>query len=157
MTIRSAAIQARAPIMHIIMFKGSVMVRFMSVVFALMLLVSACDTPARTAQFWRPIADPNIRLNITDAQVKLEYDLSQCQCGIFPRTVPQSAQSTFDLDKQRLNQTAVVAQEAAGECVKKPSLIVGECMRSRGWEVTNCSGRMPVAGGGAVCAGYQPE
>jgi hypothetical protein len=124
--------------------------------FAVMLLLAACESP-NIAQFWRPIADPNIHMNMEDAQIKLEYDLSQCNCGIYPRTVPRSVMAAIDMDRQRLNQTGVTTDEVRGQCVQKPSLIVGECMRSRGWEVTNCSGRMPVAGGGAVCAGYAVE
>lgn len=124
--------------------------------FAVVLLLAACESP-NIAQFWRPIAEPNLHMTLEDAQVKLEYDLSQCNCGIFPKTVPQSVMAAIDMDRQRLNQTAVTKDEVEGQCVQKPSLVVGECMRSRGWEVTNCSGRMPVAGGGAVCAGYQPQ
>jgi len=124
--------------------------------FAVVLLLVACESP-NIAQFWRPIAEPNLHMNLEDAQVKLEYDLSQCNCGIFPKTIPQSVMAAIDMDRQRLNQTAVIKDEVAGQCVQKPSLVVGECMRSRGWEITNCSGRMPVAGGGAVCAGYAPQ
>lgn len=124
--------------------------------FAVVLLLVACESP-NIAQFWRPIAEPNLHMNLEDAQVKLEYDLSQCNCGIFPKTIPQSVMAAIDMDRQRLNQTAVTMDEVAGQCVQKPSLVVGECMRSRGWEITNCSGRMPVAGGGAVCAGYAPQ
>ena len=131
------------------------MTRFASL-FAVVLLLSACDTP-NIAQFWRPISEPNVGMNLEDAQVKLEYDLSQCNCGIFPKTVPQSVAEAIDRDRQRLNQTANVTDEVEGQCVRKPSMIVGECMRTRGWEITNCSGRMPVAGGAAVCAGYQPQ
>ncbi len=123
---------------------------------AVVVLLVACDNP-NIAQFWRPIAEPNLHMNLEDAQVKLEYDLSQCNCGIFPRTVPQSVMENIDRDRQRLNQTAVTKDEVAGQCLQKPSLVVGECMRSRGWEVTNCSGRMPVAGGSAICAGFQPQ
>lgn len=124
--------------------------------FAVVLLLAACESP-NIAQFWRPISAPNINMNLEDAQIKLEYDLSQCNCGIYPRTVPRSVAAAIDLDRQRLNQTGVTTDEVRGQCVQRPSLVVGECMRSRGWEVTNCSGRMPVAGGGAVCAGYTTE
>ena len=124
--------------------------------FALVLLLAACESP-NVAQFWRPIAEPNLHLALEDAQVKLEYDLSQCHCGVFPRTYPHSVTEAIDRDRQRLLQTGAAMDDVGGQCVKRPSLVVGECMRSRGWEVTNCSGRMPVAGGGADCAGYQPE
>ncbi len=124
--------------------------------FAVVLLLVACESP-NIAQFWRPIAEPNLHMNLEDSQVKLEYDLSQCNCGIYPKTIPQSVMAAIDMDRQRLNQTAVTKDEVEGQCVQRPSLVVGECMRSRGWEITNCSGRMPVAGGGAVCAGYAPQ
>jgi hypothetical protein len=58
----------------------------------------------------------------------------------------------FEPSQQRLIETGVRGTEYQGECIEQPSLIVAECMRGRGWEVTNCSGRMPIAGGAAVCA-----
>lgn len=107
------------------------------------------------AEFWRPISEPNIQMPLEKGQVKLDFDLSQCRCGIFPSNVTQSEQIEFQADKQRLAQTAVtVTSEDHGDCMQRPSLVVTECMRSRGWEITKCSGRMPLAGGGALCAGY---
>lgn len=122
--------------------------------FATVFLLAACSQDI--AQFWRPISEPNISMNLDDAQMKLNYDLSQCNCGIFPVTVPRSLQPKLDVSQQRLNETAVVNDEVEGQCVRQPSLVVAECMRGRGWETTNCSGRMPVAGGASVCAGYAP-
>jgi hypothetical protein len=134
----------------------SLVVRIMKIrwsLLALCLMLAACaDSP--TAQFWRPIAEPNLLMNLADAQAKLDYDLSQCGCGIFPKNVPHSLADKFDQDRLRLNQTSVTREEHRGQCLEQPSLLVSECMRARGWEVTKCSGRMPVAGGGAVCAGY---
>ena len=90
------------------------------------------------------------------AQVKLNFDLSQCRCGIYPTNVPTDQLAEFQPDKQRLVETSVTRTAAkdgdVGSCMQRPSLVVAECMRGRGWEVTNCSGRMPVAGGGAMCA-----
>ncbi len=121
-----------------------------------MLLLTACAEPLIVAQFWRPVSEPNITLALDNAQTKLEYDLSQCHCGIFPRNVPHSLQGSLDQDKQRLNETSAPNDDVAGQCLRSPSKEVGECMRARGWENTNCSGRMPTAGGAAVCAGYAP-
>lgn len=125
-------------------------------IFAVMLLLTACAETQTIAQFWRPISEPNITMPLDNAQTKLEYDISQCHCGIFPRNVPRSLQGSLDQDKQRLNETSVVGDDYAGECIRSPSKEVGECMRARGWETTNCSGRMPTAGGASVCAGYAP-
>ncbi len=60
----------------------------------------------------------------------------------------------FEPDKERYAETSVTrtAKEKDGECIQRPSLVVSECMRARGWEVTKCSGRMPLASGGALCA-----
>jgi hypothetical protein len=119
------------------------------------LSLAACNTSGRSiAEFWRPISEPNIMLPLEKAQVKLEYDLSQCSCGIFPRNVPQGVMAEFQPDQQRMIETSATGVEEGGQCLTAPSLVVAECMRSRGWEVTKCSGRMPVAGGGAVCAAY---
>ncbi|MEJ0061759.1 MAG: hypothetical protein WDO70_00775 [Alphaproteobacteria bacterium] len=129
---------------------------FLVPVCAAVLLLAACESH-NIAQFWRPISQPNIMMPLDQAQIKLEYDLSQCSCGIYPRNIPRSVQSQIDLDKQRLNETGVsTSVEVRGECIRKPSLVVAECMRGRGWETTNCSGRVSVSGGAAVCATYEP-
>jgi hypothetical protein len=121
------------------------------------LALSLCACTDRVAEFWRPISEPNILLPLERAQVKLTFDLSQCQCGIFPTNTPQSDLIAFDPDKQRLTETGITITNKPGEdehsCVQRPSLVVAECMRARGWEVTKCTGRMPIAGGGAICAG----
>lgn len=123
------------------------------IVMTAFLALTACQ-PRNVAEFWRPISEPNIQLPLDRAQLKLDYDLSQCNCGIFPRNIPLPLQAQFDADKQRLVETGVTAVETQGQCMRQPSLIVAECMRARGWEVTRCSGRMPTAGAGAVCAQY---
>ncbi len=124
------------------------------VALAALVTLAACG-PTHIAEFWRPISEPNLQMPLEKGQVKLDFDLSQCRCGIFPSNVTQSEQIEFQADKQRLAQTAVtVTSEDHGDCIQRPSLVVAECMRTRGWEITKCSGRMPLAGGGALCAGY---
>ena len=118
--------------------------------------ITACG-PSQIAEFWRPISEPNIQMSLEKAQTKLDFDLSQCRCGIFPTNTVRNDAINFQPDKQRLAQTSVTNTTATNDskdCMQRPSLVVSECMRSRGWEVTNCSGRMPLAGGGALCAGY---
>ncbi len=116
------------------------------------LSIAACST--KVAEFWRPISEPNILLPIDKGQAKLNFDLSQCRCGIFPTNTPQNDQVAFQPDKQRLVQTGVTSTaNDDGKCMQRPSLVVSECMRARGWEVTKCSGRMPLASGGSLCAG----
>ncbi|MDD5585727.1 MAG: hypothetical protein PHY92_02080 [Alphaproteobacteria bacterium] len=115
-------------------------------------LLVACSS--QIAEFWRPISEPNLLMSPQKAQSKLDFDLSQCKCGIFPENVPPSDQIAFQPDKQRFAETSVtVTENRSGDCIMRPSLVVAECMRARGWEVTKCSGRMPLAGGGALCAG----
>jgi hypothetical protein len=61
----------------------------------------------------------------------------------------------FQADKQRLAQTSVtVMPDEEGTCAQKPALVVTECMRSRGWEPTSCSGRTSLPSGGSLCAPY---
>lgn len=114
--------------------------------------LAACG-PTRVAEFWRPISEPNLQLQLDDAQRKLDFDMSQCRCAVYPTNVPQPDLIQFQPDKQRYAQTGVtITGEDNGDCIQRPSLVVGECMRARGWEVTQCSGRMPLAGGAALCA-----
>jgi hypothetical protein len=81
--------------------------------------------------------------------------LSQCRCGIYPTTVSHTNLVEFQPDKQRLAETSVtITPDDKGQCIEQPSLVVSECMRQRGWEVTNCSGRMPLPGGGSLCTAY---
>ena len=124
------------------------------IAFSALALV-ACSEDTNIAEFWRPISEPNIMLPLDRAQNKLDYDLSQCRCGIYPTNIPQSQITSFAPDQQRLSETSItVTPDEDGNCMQRPSLVVRECMRSRGWEVTNCSGRMPLAGGGSLCAAY---
>jgi hypothetical protein len=129
--------------------------RFLAGFAAVALLACTVACTHQIAEFWRPVSEPNILLSQEKAQVKLNYDLSQCKCGIFPTNTPTNEQAFYDPDKQRLIETGVTitSKEEGGDCVQRPSLVVAECMRSRGWEITKCSGRMPIAGGGALCAG----
>lgn len=119
------------------------------------LALAACGSHSNVAEFWRPISEPNLLLPLDKAQSKLDFDLSQCRCGIYPTNVPQPDLNSFEPDKERLAETSVtVTPDDKGECMQRPSLVVSECMRDRGWEVTNCSGRMPLPGGGSLCAAY---
>jgi hypothetical protein len=130
--------------------------------FSLVLALSACLPVIPSfnvmgvrpiAEFWRPISEPNILLPPQRAQQKLMFDLSQCNCGIFPRNVEQPDLIAFQPDRQRYAETSIT-RTADGDysCIQRPSLVVSECMRVRGWEPTVCSGRMPLASGGSTCA-----
>jgi hypothetical protein len=113
----------------------------------------ACGGPI--AEFWRPISEPNLLLPLNKGQTKLDFDLSQCRCGIYPTNVTHQEIVEFQPDKQRLAETGVViTPDEDGDCQVKPSLIVTECMRQRGWEPTNCAGRLPFPGGGSLCTSY---
>lgn len=116
-----------------------------------LLALAACSS--RPMEFWRPISEPNLLLPFERAQSKLEFDLSQCGCGIYPSNVPQPDLIAFQPEKQRMIETGVtITGDDKGDCMQRPSLVVSECMRARGWEVTRCSGRMPIAAGGSMCA-----
>lgn len=115
----------------------------------------ACTGSDQIAQFWRPISEPNLLMPLDKAQTKLTFDLNQCKCGVYPDNITHSDIIQFQPDKQRLAETGeVVTPNDDGQCMVQPSLVVSECMRARGWEETNCSGRMPLPGGGSLCAGY---
>ena len=116
----------------------------------ILIALAACG---RVAEFWRPISEPNTRLPLDKAQMKLDFDLSQCQCGIYPTNVPQRDLVNFQPDQQRYAETSITRTlKGSDTCTQQPSLVVAECMRARGWETTQCSGRMPLAAGGALCA-----
>jgi hypothetical protein len=120
-----------------------------------LLVLTACNGDMRVAEFWRPVSEPNVQMPLDKLQPKLDFDLSQCHCGIFPTNVTRTDIVAFQPDQQRLAQTSVtVTSDGNGQCMQQPSLVVSECMRSRGWEKTNCSGRMPMAGGASLCAAY---
>ena len=134
-----------------------------SLSLACTILIVACSsiTPSLssssspTTQFWRPISAPNVLMQSDKLQQKLDFDLSQCHCGIFPANTAHDDAVKFQADKQRLAQTSVtVMPDEEGTCAQKPALVVTECMRSRGWEPTNCSGRTPLPSGGSLCAPY---
>ena len=134
--------------------------------FCLLLLVVACSTTTseHISEFWRPISEPNLLMPLDQAQKKLDFDLSQCHCGIFPMNMTHADAVSFQPDQEQLAATAITVTPTPdedgnpGQCMQQPSLVVSECMRSRGWEVTNCSGRMPLPGGGSLCTSYtQPD
>ncbi len=121
-------------------------------------LVAACSSssapsPIAVSQFWRPISEPNILLQSEALQNKLDFDLSQCHCGIYPVNATRDESVRFQEDKQRLAQTGVtITPDEDGKCQQKPTLVVTECMRQRGWEPTSCAGRTSLPGGGSLCA-----
>jgi hypothetical protein len=131
---------------------------------ALAFLTVGCSS---SPQFWRPISEPNVLLPSNKLQVKLGFDLSQCKCGIYPANISHDDNVAFQADRQRLMQTALTEdsdaalededKEENNSCKEKPSLVVTECMRSRGWEPTHCAGRMSLPNGGALCAEYDPD
>ncbi|MFA4994495.1 MAG: hypothetical protein WC521_04235 [Bdellovibrionales bacterium] len=136
---------------------------FTALFLASAVFVAACSSSqtvsSDSVQFWRPISEPNVLMASDKLQKKLDFDLSQCHCGIFPANATHSDAVNFQKDKQRYAQTSVtVTPDDEGTCQQKPALVVTECMRHRGWEPTNCSGRMPIPGGGSLCSAYrQPE
>ena len=129
-----------------------------TILFGAALFVAACSTsPAPyISQFWRPISEPNLLMPFDQLQKKLDFDVSQCHCGIYPTNATHDDIVRFSPDQQRLAATGVtVVPNEDGQCLQQPSLVVTECMRQRGWEPTNCSGRMPLPNGGSLCAAYQ--
>ena len=142
--------------------------RFFILSLACAVLAAACSTSSTSStyapspgavQFWRPISEPNVLLQSEALQQKLDFDLSQCHCGIFPVNAAHDDTVKYQADKQRLAQTSMtVTPDEEGKCQQKPALVVTECMRHRGWEPTNCSGRMPLPNGGSLCSTYtQPK
>jgi hypothetical protein len=123
--------------------------------FLVLFALVACEGPDHVAEFWRPISEPNLQMSLEKAQMKLDFDLSQCHCGIYPTNISHSDMINFEPDKQRLAETSeTILPDENGQCMQQPSLVVSECMRERGWEVTNCSGRMPLPSGGSLCTVY---
>ncbi|MGB9154274.1 MAG: hypothetical protein WCD70_14435 [Alphaproteobacteria bacterium] len=118
--------------------------------------LGACASTTLT-QFWRPISEPNLLMEPVALQQKLGFDLGQCRCGIYPTNATHSDMVNMQADKQRLAATGVTVMpdEVTGDCQQKPSLVVTECMRQRGWEPTNCSGRTPLPEGGSMCVPYK--
>ena len=117
-----------------------------------LIALAACGRTA-VAEFWRPINEPNLQMSPEKAQMKLEFDLSQCRCSVYPSDVLQPNLTVFQPDQQRLLETSgPTSQDDHGNCVQRPSAVVAECMRARGWEVTKCTGRMRVGNNVAICA-----
>lgn len=138
--------------------------RFSALSLLSVVLLAACSSEPvapsldlASVRFWRPISEPNVLLKSDVLQKKLDFDLSQCKCSIFPKNAARDESLKFRADEQRLAQTDVTAiPDAEGNCHQSPSLVVAECMRHRGWEPTSCSGRLSLPSGGSVCAGYAP-
>ncbi|MGE3770889.1 MAG: hypothetical protein AB7G06_08080 [Bdellovibrionales bacterium] len=95
--------------------------------------------------YWRPISAPNVMMPAQEAQGKLEFDVGQCQCGIFPKNVATPVMMQYMPDQQRMVQTSKM-----GKCGQHTTGVLSECMRARGWEPTLCSGRLPTETG-AYC------
>lgn len=108
------------------------------------------DTMPLGSGYWRPISAPNVLMAVNEAQAKLEFDLSQCVCGIMPRNIPTSAMMQFNPDQARIWETA-----RTGHCASPNQQVLTECMRARGWEPTLCAGRLPTGAGGSYCAEAQ--
>lgn len=96
--------------------------------------------------YWRPISAPNVLLPVDEAQAKLEFDLSQCVCGIIPRNIPTPLMAQYQPDQERLAETS-----RGGACEHPNQYVLTECMRARGWEPTLCAGRLPTGSGGSYC------
>lgn len=130
---------------------------FLPLLFAV-LLVAGCNTANTTSSsqsantmalgsgYWRPISAPNVLLPLDEAQAKLEYDLSQCVCGIMPRNIPTPVMMQYNPDQVRMAETS-----RGGSCEHPGAYVLTECMRARGWEPTLCAGRLPTGTGSAYC------
>jgi len=121
-------------------------------------LLGACNDIQPTADYagagyWRPISSPNILLATDDAQMKLEFDLRQCNCANFPTNFPTPAYIAFQPDLGQLAQTSIIGVGPQGTCQNVPAEVLRECMRARGWEPTLCAGRLPATpdGTGGGC------
>ena len=119
-----------------------------------LLVVAGCQNPVTVTEFWRPISEPNVQMELDKAQMKLDFDLKQCQCGIAPRNIPQPLVVEAQPDIQRLVETGVTVTDKGMTCGHQPEPLINECMRTRGWERTKCSGRLSVAGGATLCAAW---
>ena len=106
---------------------------------------------ALVADYWRPISWPNVTLAPDKAQLKLNYDLQQCQCANFPRNLPTPVNVEFNPDIARLTETGVTNQDTGQGCASQPGLVLTECMRARGWEKTDCAGRPNPPAGTQLC------
>lgn len=99
-------------------------------------------------QYWRPIANPNLMMDSSLAQRKVNYDLAQCRCSNYPKNVPHNEMALIAPDEGRLAETSATDIDSIyNTCITSPNAVVVECMRTRGWEPTSCSGRLPTAGG----------
>jgi hypothetical protein len=101
--------------------------------------------------YWRPISDPNVFMAQPNAQIKLNYDLAQCRCSNFPQDYPHYAAAQVAPDLGRLAETSADRVDSATGCKTTPQGVLLECMRARGWEPTECSGRLATPGG-TTCA-----
>ncbi len=97
----------------------------------IVLALAGCG-PDHVAEFWRPISEPNLLMPMDQEQRKLNFDLSQCRCGIYPNNMSRNDTINFQPDKQQLAATGVtITQNENSQCMQQPSLVVSECMRGR--------------------------
>lgn len=114
-----------------------------------LLVLTGCAEQPRSALYgpgsgyWKPISAPNVLMPVDEGQAKLEFDFSQCRCGIFPRNVPTPVMSRWQPDQQRLAETSLASVKGEN-CPAVGQTAFSECMRSRGWEPTLCAGRLPT-------------
>jgi hypothetical protein len=123
---------------------------FLAIAFIVLLTACADDEPIVQPvllNYWRPISNPNVFLTGAMAAQKLNYDLGQCRCGNTPINVPHQEMGTLIPDRSRLYETAAIRGDVGGGCSTTPDAVLIECMRSRGWEPTSCSGRVATPGG----------
>jgi hypothetical protein len=120
--------------------------------FAVLLLGACADDAAPIPQpallsYWRPISNPNVNLGSTQAAQKLNFDLAQCRCNNYPVHVPHQEMGQMMPDVSRLAETSATKIDAGVGCSTSSNAVLIECMRWRGWEPSQCSGRMNTPGG----------
>lgn len=124
---------------------------FALLTFLALLLIGCSDDKPKpipvVLNYWRAISNPNVLLTMEQAQNKLSYDLAQCKCSNFPLNVPHNETALYAPDIGRLAETAATKADRAGGCSTSPDAVLIECMRTRGWEPTACSGRIATVGG----------
>ncbi len=130
----------------------------LAALLSLTLLAACQDKPVSYSvlNYWRPIANPNVLMDQSHAQAKLEYDLAQCKCSNYPINVPHHEMAQIVPDQGRMMETAAIKMDNNGACISTPTGVLIECMRQRGWEPTACSGRLETAGGTQCAMSVQP-
>jgi hypothetical protein len=129
------------------------MKRFLALfaLLALTLIAACADDNRVLLNYWRPISNPNVFLTDVQMHAKLNYDLAQCKCSNYPINVPHNEMAIIQPDMGRLAETGATKRDSENGCITTPGAVLIECMRTRGWEPTACSGRMRTPGG-SQCA-----